>query len=220
MNNSVRYTQIVERIKGYLTKENSIAFLQEIPCKKVNDGKWTIHPLFKKLQRDFKKDNYTILCNDTSNNGYLLMMTIVIAVKDSVTQATNKAIYPNNIPTNRECAVMFHGLNILGIHAKNGKDNDPYLKSLNDQADILLGDFSAGNYTESKNRFTFNNILKEHVCICNTPTRVDPKSKRRTCIDHIFVRNNLVSRCANMRVHENITLSDHFPLTFEMTVSS
>lgn len=216
-----RYKQIEDYIIKHLKKEHSIVFVQQIPYKyKDEDAKWKEHDLFKELKKTFSEENgYYISCNNTYNNGYIVMMTIAIAVKDSI-EPSNKQTYPKNTPTNRECAVWFNGLNILSIHAKNGKDNKGYLKSINGQADIILGDFNAGNYMESQNRFTFNNILKEHVCICNVPTRIDPSSKRRTCIDHIFIRENFVTRCSNMRVHEDIIFSDHFPLTFEMEFES
>lgn len=214
VDNSKRYKEIVNHINEHLKKVNSIVFLQQIPYKIKENSTWREHPLFNMLQKDFS--NYDILYN-TYNKGYVIMMTIVIAAKNSAVPA-KKEIYPNNTPTNRECAVMYSGLNILGVHAKNGEGNKRYLEDINGQADIILGDFNAGNYMMSENKFTFSCILKGHVNICNMPTRVDPQSGRRTCIDHIFVRENLVIRCSNMIVHEDIKLSDHFPLTFEMDI--
>lgn len=217
-----RFDKVVNQIKEYLEKENSIAFLQQIPYKIKDESSWLVHPLFDKLQKRFSELNCNIFYNNTFNKGYVIMMTIAIVSNkgDNEDRAAlaNEEIYPNGEPTNRECAILYKKLNILGIHAKNGKDNKRYLKMLNGQADIILGDFNAGNYKEAENRFTFNSILQEHICICNTPTRIDPRSNRRTCIDHVFVREEDVTKCANLVVHEEVMLSDHFPITFEVII--
>ena len=206
-----RYNSILNVVKEKLEIENAIVFLQEIPF--YSNETWKEHILFSNLIKDLQ--DYDIKFNVSRERQ--IMMTIAIAVKDHVEPAPPE-VYPNCVPTNRECAIMFKSLKIMGIHANPGADNVSYLKSLNAQADIILGDFNAGNYPEAENRVTFNNILKEHICICNMPTRVDERSKRRTCIDHIFVREDLVSRCSNMVVHEDVAFSDHFPLSFEINL--
>ena len=120
-------------------------------------------------------------------------------------------------PINRAIAVKFNGISFLSIHAQNDKDNKPYLEALPSETDFVLGDFNAGNYPDSENRETFNEILKDYICICNMPTKIN-KNGRRTCIDHIFVKKEKVTRCANLIVHEEIQLSDHFPITFEFNL--
>ena len=202
-------------VKEQLRRENAVVFLQEIPY--YSNETWEQHSLFSALSKEFSAENYDVLFN--ISNRKQIMMTIAIATKGSAILA-NDDVYPNGKPTNRECAVIFKGLNILGIHARNAEDNEKYLKSINGRADIILGDFNAGNYLESENRILFNQILKNHICICNIPTRVDPFSERRTCIDHIFVREHLITRCSNLIVHENIKYSDHFPITFELELST
>ena len=208
-----KFKLIINYVKTYLEKENSIVFLQEIPyCSRET---WKEHPLFSELIRIFTEKDYKVGYNIFSINQ--IMMTIAIYKADS-TQLKNKKAYPNEKATNREYAVSFNDLLILGIHAKNGKDNEAYLESLNSEADIVLGDFNAGDYTDSKNRHIFNKILQKHICICNMPTRVDEKTGKRTCIDHVLVRDNLVTKCSNLIVHEDISYSDHFPISFEITL--
>ena len=208
------YTQIVDFLKHFLENENPVVVLQQIPFKQKLDGKWIKHPLFIQFCKDFS--NYKLYYNDKFNNGYIIMMTVIITLDNNTTTSCNNTIYPNSIATNREYAIICNGFSILGIHAANADKNKPYLESLNGAADIILGDFNSGNYISSENRTTFNNLLKEHICICNTPTRIDPYTLRKTCIDHIFVRDCLITKCSNLIVHENIQLSDHFPITFKI----
>ena len=221
-NYAERFDKVVNQIKEHLEKENSIAFLQQVPYKMKVESLWSVHPYFKELQKRFSEPKCKMFYNDTFNDGYIIMMTIAIVANKGGNEdgavSANEKIYPNSEPTNRECAILYKNLNILGIHAKNGEDNKRYLEMLNSQADIILGDFNAGNYKEAENRFTFNSILQEHICICNTPTRIDPRSKRRTCIDHVFIREEDVTKCAYLVVHEEVTFSDHFPITFEVII--
>ena len=39
---------------------------------------------------------------------------------------------------------------------------------------------------------------------------------RKSCIDHVFVHEKYVTHCSNLVVHEDIKLSDHYPITFEI----
>lgn len=206
-----KFGQVIKYVKRHLEKENPIAFLQEIPY--VSKDTWKKHSLFLELLKEFPEDRYNIRYNIFTEKQ--IMMTVAISIKDN-TGLTDEKIYSNEKASNREIAVLFNDLNILGIHAKNGTENKAYLESLPDEADIILGDFNAGNYSDSENSAVFNNILKEHVCICNMPTRVDPNTKKRTCIDHVFVKRNLVSKCSKLIVDEDIEVSDHFPLSFEI----
>lgn len=211
---SVVYNSIVSIVKERLAIENSLVILQEIPYKCKSGKTWMVHPLYEKLLYDFPKEEYKIVFN--VSNKYQIMMTVAIASKDKISSLDDN-YYSFNIPKNRMIAVNFNGVSILGIHAENGDNNKYFLDSLHDLADIILGDFNAGDYPESENRKTFNQILKGHICICNMPTKIT-KSGRRTCIDHVFVRENMVDKCSNLIVHEEIKLSDHFPITFEYEI--
>lgn len=140
------------------------------------------------------------------------MMTIAIAKKG--------LIRLTNVPTNdnRTISVNFKGLEIMGIHAHTGDKNKDYLKSLNNSsADIILGDFNAGDYEASENRLIFNSILKGHKNICNQDTYTTANG-HLTPIDHVFVHNDVVLKCSNLVVHNEIKHSDHFPLTLEIDV--
>lgn len=217
---------ITKYIKEFLNKENSVAVLQQIPFKKKINDKWEIDLKYETIKKEFPKEQYCIFCNEEYNKGYIVMMTILITKMKNFEKA-DKIFYPNQKITNRECAVEMKNESkekfiILGIHASNGHENNKYLMSINGSADIILGDFNAGNYSESENIQTFNNILKDHVCICNMPTKeiFDQygRLKRKTCIDHIFVKRKLIPNCSNMVVHENIKYSDHYPISFEIEI--
>lgn len=129
-------------------------------------------------------------------------------------------------------------LSILGMHlTEKDKDNDGFIEQLlsldhltfdimkpNDiiKPDIILGDFNAGDYLECKSRDTYNSILKEdYVCICNIPTRIiaqkyGTRGGEKTCIDHIFVNIEKITNCSSLIVHEEISFSDHYPITFKI----
>ena len=146
------------------------------------------------------------------------MQTIIITNIKTLSGIDNN-IYPNGCPTNREAAIKIkNSYSILGLHAKNGDYNLGYIKSINGNADIILGDFNAGDYREYPYRKEFRKILDSHVCICNVPTkRVEDKMGnliRETCIDHVFVKREFITMCSNVIVHNENKLSDHYPITF------
>ena len=148
-------------------------------------------------------------------------MQTVIVTRFKALPPKNNRIYTKGIPTNREAAIQIeNAFSLLGLHAKNGKDNLSYIKSINGIADVIVGDFNAGDYLEYPYWENFRAILPSHVCICNLPTKriENPMGEliRETCIDHIFVKRKLVTKCKNVKVHENIKLSDHYPITFNI----
>ncbi len=202
--------KIMNYVDGFLqNKENPIVFLQQMVYKDP-DNNYKYHLYYNEFIKNFNT-KYDIKYYEKSK----FMMTVAIAGKNQMKTLSNE-YYPVDKPRNRAIAVEFNGVSFLCIHA-NGKsvENDAYLKSLHGKADIILGDFNAGNYLKSENRNTFNSILKEHVCICNTPTRIEAKNGRMTCIDHVFIRLCDVTKCSKLFVHEEVNLSDHFPITFE-----
>lgn len=210
LTDGIKCDQILDYIIEFLEKENSITFLQQIVFKDPKNN-WKEHSIFNKLKA--KLDNkYTIKYYKKSS----FMMTVAITKADDTKplNCLDNSFYPICTPMNRAIAVKYLGINFLGVHAENGDKNQTFLNSLHGKADIILGDFNAGNYLESENRYMFNQILKRHVCICNMPTKVT-QNGRRTCIDHVFVRKDMVTKCSNLIVHEEIKLSDHFPITFD-----
>jgi len=213
-----RCDNIISYIKKFLeSNDNPIVVLQEIPFKKKEKELWKTHPNFQKLKKEFG-EAYKTFYNSSYNNGYIIMMTVIITKNESNISKCPEEYYPNSEPTNRESGICFDGISILGVHARGGKDNESYLKSINGKADIILGDFNAGDYDKSENRVVFNNILSEHVNVCVLPTRVDPKTKRRTCIDHVFIKDHILVNCGNLVIHEDIHYSDHFPITFRCVI--
>lgn len=223
--NCNNYIQVFEYVKEFLEKPNSIAILHQIPRKDREDD-WNSHYVFLEFERLFARSSgYQIFQNDTFNNGYVFMETIIISKMKNVVPASNK-YYPNEKISSRESAIVIKGINnhysVIGIHARNGKQNKEYLQSLNSNSDIIAGDFNAGDYVESENSEVFRNILKEYVCICNMPTKkvtnLNGEIIRKTCIDHIFVKRKFVTQCSHVRVHEDVEFSDHYPITFKFEI--
>ena len=218
---------IIKFIKEFLDKPNTIAVLQQIPLKDPNMN-WCLHQIYREFLMNFPKTDYSIFPeaeNASFNNGYIYMETIIVTKMDNIEPADDK-YYPNSKITNRECAIKVNinkiqDLVIMGIHAKNGNDNKCYLKSINDNPDIIVGDFNAGDYLESENYKIFKTILENHVCICNLPTKRvlhDGVLIRKSCIDHIFVKRPYVTKCSEMIIHENVMYSDHYPITFKIDI--
>ena len=216
-------TAVINYVKEFLDKEDdTIAVLQQIPYKIPDkDEKWEkaiLDPSYMQFFRAFPEDIYKVSKNTTFNNGLIRMLTVIVTrmkcVKDEIFATTN-----------REAAIQIKdSYSVFGVHAKNGNDTKSYLIGLNSiNADIILGDFNAGDYYRYKdepceNRATFKSILKDYVCICNMPTK-EVKNKngeliRRTCIDHVFVKSSIVDKCSSLKIHEDIKISDHYPITF------
>lgn len=218
-NHDNNFNSILNYVQEFLDRGNSIVFLQQMVYKyKKDNGEWEIHEFFNKFNKHFSE--YPPFCNGHSQyynfNEIIHMFTLALVSKGSGFERLDSFI-PRNTPPNRSLAVKYKGVSFLGIHAQNGKYNDNFLNALNEApADIILGDFNAGDYPKSENRKKFREILQQHVCICNMPTK--KCAKRKTCIDHIFVKDIMVTCCSNLIVHEDITLSDHFPITFELEI--
>lgn len=41
---------------------------------------------------------------------------------------------------------------------------------------------------------------------------------RKSCIDHIYIKRNMVDKCENMIVHNKVKFSDHYPITFCLNI--
>ena len=108
--------------------------------------------------------------------------------------------------------------NPVNSSVSKGETLKDTVRVVSNYADIIVGDFNAGDYDQYPYWKIFRSILESHVCICNMPTKVIFSSTgellRKSCIDHVFVRRELVSKCSCMKVHEDITFSDHYPITF------
>ena len=213
---------IFDYIFRFLEKTNAVAVLQQIPYK-APENHWAQHDVFTKLQERCS-GRIQMIHNGHFNNGYVYMETVILTnIADAVPAVTD--CYPESCPTNREAAVVIRTgereLTILGIHAKNGKDNAGYLKALrSNPSDLILGDFNAGDYPDSENQALFRSIPEQHVCVCNLPTkRVMNRAgfvTRETCIDHVLVKQEYVTACKAVTVDRNMTISDHYPVLIRM----
>ena len=213
---------VIKYIKSFVDENNTLAVLQQIPYKDAKND-FALHPVYSNFMETFPDSEYKVFQNKTYNQGRIIMMTVI------VTKMCNVSLMQSAHTTNREAAVTVNFdnnncINVYGIHAKNGEANRPYLKSLenNVNADIIIGDFNAGDYDECQNRSIFCSILKDYICICNMPTKeIRNKNRiiiRKSCIDHIFVRRNIVTKCSNLIVNEDNRLSDHYPITVDIDI--
>ncbi len=212
---------VIKYIKSFVDENNTLAVLQQVPYKDANNS-FEIHQVYSDFMKAFADSKYKVFQNNTYNKGKIVMMTVIVTKMPNVAKS---AMQSSQI-TNRESAVTIslgnnNHIDVYGIHARNGKDNRPYLKLLDNtvNADIILGDFNAGDYDECHNKMTFCSILQDYVCICNMPTKEIWKNHefvRKSCIDHIFVRRNLVTKCSNLIVNEDNRLSDHYPITVDI----
>lgn len=223
------YPEIFQYIKKFLDEENTIAVLQQIPYKTF--GKWGDSPLYLKFKNEFPREKYSICKNDEYNNGMIVMQTVIVTKLKVSLLPKGFNPYPKGMATNREVAIKIeNAFSLLGLHAdnkNNGKDksvdyNFEYIQNLNknkdiENVDIIVGDFNAGDYPEYEHWKYFREILPSHICVCNLPTRKGiyrGKSTRETCIDHVYIKRKMVTKCSQVEVHNNIKFSDHYPITF------
>ena len=215
---------VFKYVTDFLKDDNTIAVLQQIPYKKrVEVNCWIEDPLYTQFAEAFSE--YKVYKNTSYNDGFIRMLTVIVTKM----QCEKDAKF---ITTNREAAVQIESsYSVFGLHAKNGGKNKTYLENLAphksdivlgdfnaEGADIILGDFNAGDYDKCENRDTFKSILEDYVCICNMPTKEiryeNGELERKSCIDHIFVKSGIVDRCSSLVIHEDIKISDHYPITF------
>lgn len=56
------------------------------------------------------------------------------------------------------------------------------------------------------------------MCICNFPTKrvEDYKGNMilETCVDHVFVRRKIGTRCSNVIIHNDNKMPDYYPIIF------
>lgn len=211
---------VINYVKPFIDQDNAVAVLQQIPYKDP-DNNWTIFPTHAYFMAAFPENEYTIIQNTNHNNGFTRMLTIVVT---RMTNVSELSTFPYKPTTNRECFVRIGDYyKLLGLHLHGDKRNADELRALNNKkdADIILGDFNAGDYDICQNRKVFCNILKGYVNICNTPTKIvtnktadGNKIIRKTCIDHVFVRREFITNCSSLIVHDDISISDHYPITF------
>lgn len=198
--NMLKYNAAVKFIKDFMCKENPVVFLQEIPFCSNED--WREHSLYISLKEDFPENEYDLLFNVSRNTQ--IMMTIAIAKKGSL------QIVDCDSNDNRTITVSFKEMHFTGVHAKNGAENKSYLDALlTCNSDIILGDFNAGDYKAAKNRIAFNALCENYIDICDEGT-----TSRNRAIDHVLVRKDSSLECTDLSIHRDVTVSDHYPITF------
>ena len=88
---------ILQFIKTFLDRENTIAVLQQIPFKMKNeDGRWIYSDSYNEFVTTFSSGKYKIISNNTFNNGFIFMQTVIVTRVKSFPPKNND-IYTNGI---------------------------------------------------------------------------------------------------------------------------
>ncbi|NLK91894.1 MAG: hypothetical protein GX273_01985 [Bacteroidales bacterium] len=199
---------IMNHFSDLSDEEKAIAVLQEIPYKIKKNGKWDLHPVFKKFKKDFTDTDYDIIYHD----GWHIKMTVVIAPKGTVSECEGK--------TNLYIPFMINSLqlNVLALHAHNAFEARQWLAEHEDyKPNIMLGDFNAGNYKKSNkdnkiavNRQNYLLLTEGYIDLCQGLYT----TKYRTQIDHILLENidEFKYKYENVKVNYDVEISDHYPV--------
>lgn len=219
---------VFDIVKTFLEKENAIVVLQEIPLNSnINNDK---HVIFNMLNEYFPKTQYYCLYNINENVRNQIKMTVIIS-KDNLIERDM-----NGINSTKEdycnCYVSFNikntTLRVLGVHSHNAYELLGKLKTYyHYQPNIILGDFNAGNYKyvdkeqDAKfiaNRKNYLAVIEGFIDVCQGMYT----TKYKTHIDHVLVENSNKFlekyKINNVIVDREITFSDHFPITFEISI--
>lgn len=210
-------------IKNYLEQnENSIAILQEIPYLSNVKPKWELHEIFKMFCKIF--EGYKILYN----KGNQIKMTVVITKsKDLIYEDCTNKVNNNRFVAFNLCGTNF---SILGVHSHDAFDlrealkNNIYVYFPN----LILGDFNAGNYRKkdinadkqiSVNRQNYLLLTEFYIDLIQGEYTTNYSNCEQTQIDHILLENGIENCCyGNIKIDRKMTLSDHFPISFELEI--
>lgn len=211
------FDAIIKIIDQHLNKENAIVVLQEIPYK--CNRTWAEHELFKKFKDHYGEDEYTVIYDIFSENQ--IKMTVVISKKGLI---ESKQCEKNN------CYVSFKikntDIRALAVQAHNAFECREFIsRNYGEQYNMMLGDFNAGNYIKKLddteiviNRQNYLLMLEGYIDICQG----EYTTIYKTYIDHVLLESSydFISshRYNNVNIDRNITLSDHYPITFELLV--
>lgn len=223
------YKEKFDVIKEHLQKENSVAVLQEIPYR-ANEyienchEKWTYHFIWEKFKEEFPENDYYILKNPYNSNGedYVIKMTVILTKTDSfitiMNQNSGNLFIPFIISYGNEKSI-----DILGVHAHDAQELITWLKNKNYTPDLIIGDFNAGNYIKktndskiAENRENYQKLSNGYIDLCQGIYTTNYKEQEQTQIDHILIKNSNeiwdVMKYENVKVDNQITLSDHYPI--------
>ena len=153
-------------------------------------------------------------------------MTAVISKKGLIVPGKKNPV--NGVPLN--CYVPFNikntDIKALAVHAHNAFECRNYL-SCNSHYNLILGDFNAGNYIKGSefadqemavNRQNYLLLTEGYIDLCQGEYTTEYK----TYIDHILLESSFdfisKHRYRNIIVNRNKKLSDHYPITFELSI--
>ena len=77
--NQSNLLEILQFVKKFVDEENTIAVLQQIPYKiKDADGRWVYSNSYNEFVEIFSEEKYEIISNNTFNNGFIFMQTVIV----------------------------------------------------------------------------------------------------------------------------------------------
>jgi Endonuclease/Exonuclease/phosphatase family. len=212
----------------HLENKNSIAILQEFPYR--NEKEFLLN--FKEY---FQEDIYDCIYNAVNKANFV---TVAIAKKRLNIKDDEGLITKTDINANVDYACRyvsfkidkkgFEGLKILGVHVP-AKDQSDLRKKLSEKPNyhpnIILGDFNAGNYIKndpqkdaefSPHRIEYLLLTEGYIDLVQGQYTF----KYKTHIDHVLLENSneFISKYkySNVYVDQELELSDHYPITFEL----
>ena len=196
--------QILDFVEEKIGHGDAVALLQEISY--ISNDTWKRHAVFGAFCRRFDPGHYDLIYHLSSRSQ--LLMTVALAPKGLLCRKRTQ------FDGNRKVTVTLAGvgLTVMAVHAANGQYNRPDLLSLcSAEGSMIAGDFNAGDYAGCGNRDAFQSLLAAGYCdACGGAVT----TVYGTAIDHVLVRD--LSRVKDLRIHSDVGLSDHFPITFRI----
>lgn len=212
-----KFMTIINLVKEHLEKENSIAFLQEIPY--CNNITWNEHELFTEFKDIFQENYYDVVWNVESKKQ--IMMTVAIAKNGIINRDIDG--YKDNRCVSVTVKYNLSDIKIMGIHAKNMSKTKGHLNKIKKKFpsyyNIILGDFNAGNYLKNnessifkENRESYLAFAEGYIDVCQGQAT----TQYSTPIDHILIKNTNRRLNYPFKIFNEINSSDHFPITCDI----
>lgn len=184
-----------------LINSHDIVFLHEVD---TNCDSW-------ELLRKELINNYKLELPNGYDNSVLLKGRKSIScafIKNEIEYAIDSDNFSKEL---KNIQIQVADIAIVGVHVPIRKE---YWKNLqNVKADIILGDFNAGDYERATKMNEYKTLLDMGYCdICGGAIT----TVYNTPIDHILISTKYKDKCFHPIIHSDILLSDHYPISFEL----
>ena len=212
------FNGIVDNIKKFISNDNAIVFLNEVPHR-TKSNNWELVEYHKKLCRLFPDTEYDAKFNDEYNNGYLTHCTWVISNNGRFIEDRY------SLHNNRTIAVRVDDVTLLGVHMPTASRNASlerrkevdkiwrelisYAKEKKEKHErlIILGDFNA--YVGCKNQQVNDRFLE----LLKYTTDISPQDRLTfrdtTLIDHVLINDEIDKLSCTIEVEDGSEYSDH-----------